>query len=67
MLYQYIGTEYTMVQVVKWEPKVKVVNGEIIESDLEEKYFTKNRFQVVPDDTTEETKTDEKPKIKSKK
>jgi hypothetical protein len=62
MLYQYIGQGHTMTQLVKWEPKVKVVNGEIIESDLEQKYFLKNWFQKL-----EEPKTEEPKKIKSKK
>lgn len=45
MLYQFIGKEYTYTRIRTWEPKVKVVSWEIIESDLDERYFTKNWFK----------------------
>lgn len=47
MLYQYIGKEYTYTRIHEWEPKIKIVPGEIIESELDETYFTKNGFQKV--------------------
>jgi len=47
MLYQYIGKEYTYTRIHEWEPKVKIVPWEIIESEMDETYFTKNGFQKV--------------------
>ena len=47
MFYQYIGKEYTYTRTKEGSPKIKVVPGEIVESELEEKYFTKNGFQIV--------------------
>lgn len=43
-LYQYVWREYTLIFLKDWEKKVKVVEGEIVESDRDEKYFTSNRF-----------------------
>ena len=59
--YQYIGAEYTMVKVEADEQeKTKVVNGEIVESSREdEKYFTRNGFQLV---TEQEKNTSKKSK-----
>lgn len=42
--YQYIQKEYTRVQLEKDTEKVKVVEGEIVESDLDPKYFLRNGF-----------------------
>lgn len=47
MLYQYMGKEYTYARIKKWESKIKIVPWEIIESDMDETYFTKNGFQKV--------------------
>lgn len=47
MFYQYIGKEYTFTRTQEGSPKIKVVHGEIVESELDEKYFTKNGFQIV--------------------
>lgn len=42
--YQYTWAEYTMTGIVSDDVRVKVVNGEIIESDMKEEYFTHNGF-----------------------
>lgn len=47
MFYQYLGKEYTYARIREWELKIKIVPGEIIESQLDETYFTKNGFQKV--------------------
>jgi hypothetical protein len=43
-LYQYIGKEYTLISLKEGELDVKVVEGEIVESDRCENRFTSNRF-----------------------
>lgn len=64
MLYQYIGREYTYTRIREWEPKVKIVPGEIIESELDETYFTKNGFQKFEINIeTKKTKKNDKSKI----
>ncbi len=45
--YQYYWTEYTKIRLVEWWEKEKVVQWEIVESDLPEKYFTCNQFRKV--------------------
>lgn len=42
--YQYTWAGYTMTGIVTDAERVKVVNWEIIESDMEETYFTLNGF-----------------------
>jgi hypothetical protein len=47
MMYQYVREDYTRIKLKKdWE-KVKVVFGEIIESDLDELYFLSNGFKKI--------------------
>jgi len=53
MQYQYVWTEYTNISIEKDEPKVKVVYWEIVESDLDEKNFTRNGFQKVDSSSKE--------------
>lgn len=57
MQYQYIGLWHTYISLVVGEEKVKVVNGEIVESERDEKLFTRNGFQKV-----EEVKVEKKSK-----
>lgn len=45
--FKYLGEGHTMVVTVKGGAKQKVREGEIIESDLDPKYFLKNRFEIV--------------------
>lgn len=49
--YQYLGESHTWAKITAGGEKVKVGHGEIIESELDPKYFTSNRFQVVPNGT----------------
>jgi len=63
--YQYTGSEYTRIELVKGEGKVKVVEGEIVESELPERNFLTNKFvkvegtilAEVSEEVTEETET----------
>ena len=59
--YQYLGKEYTLIQLEKWQPKVKVVEWEIVESDLGDKIFLANKFQKV--ETKVKVKNDWKDEI----
>jgi hypothetical protein len=45
--YQYLGKEYTLIQIEKWAPKVKVVEWEIVTSDLWDKIFLANKFKKI--------------------
>lgn len=47
MLYQYIWLWHTMISIVAWEEKVKVVNGEIIETGIPKKIMLRNGFQEI--------------------
>jgi len=59
--FQYLGDDHTFISLVKGEPKVRVGHGEIVESELDAKIFTTNRFQDVTDGIPDtETKEDEK-------
>lgn len=55
--YQYAGGDYTMVRLEDGGEKIKVVDGEIVESDREENYFTKNNFVLLGETEAEEGKT----------
>ena len=63
--YQYVGKEYTATPLEKNGEHVKVVEGEIIESELPEEFFTNNGFvkvegtilAEVSEEVTEETET----------
>ena len=45
--FQYIGEDHTMVRLIEWGAKTKVVYWEIIESDIKEDYFIKNNFKRI--------------------
>lgn len=45
--FQYIGSDYTMARLEDGGEKIKVVDGEIVESNREENYFTKNNFVLL--------------------
>ena len=47
MFYQYTGNEYTSIRLKEGGEKIKVVAGEIVESNLPELYFTSNWFKKV--------------------
>lgn len=72
--YQYTGSEYTRIELVKGEGKVKVVDGEIVESELPERNFLTNKFVKVEgtvlaeasEEVTEETETPKNTSKKSK-
>lgn len=65
--YQYAGGDYTMVRLEDGGEKIKVVDGEIVESDREENYFTKNNFVLLGEtddgETTDEEITEEVPEV----
>jgi hypothetical protein len=61
--YQYIGKEYTLISLIAGEPKVKVVEGEVVESDLPERNFLRAGFQIVDGENATNT-TSEKPLTK---
>ena len=61
--YQYIGKEYTLISLIAGEPKVKVVEGEIVESDLPERNFLRAGFQIVDGENATNT-TSKKPLTK---
>lgn len=64
-LYQYLWREYTRISLIEWEPKVKVVEWEIIESNREEKTFTSIWFKKVEETpVVEETKKETSKKSK---
>ena len=54
--YQYTGSEYTRIELVKGEGKVKVVEGEIVESELPERNFLTNKFVKVEGTILDEAK-----------
>lgn len=59
--YQYARDGYTLTRLVEGEEKVKVVYGEIVESELPENYFVTNGFDLVGDDTVTKKEKKEKP------
>ncbi len=56
-----------MVRLEDGGEKIKVVDGEIVESDREENYFTKNNFVLLGEtddgETTDEEITEEVPEV----
>lgn len=62
--YQYIGAEYTMIRLKDGEDKVKVTQGEIVDTDrFSEKQMLRSGFQIAD---TKAPKTEKKETKKSK-